>query len=241
MKKTVITFLAACLLFSATGCASSGKVLLSVREPIALASVVSNLDINWKDEDSTSPNSGGFLVKRVLQADPDMTLTTSADELINTAERIIREKLSGPAQITLAEKDTVLFSQAYRNAGINNIQVYRKDTKPEAYKFVNNRDKGFPPALVAETGIQRSMFVEFNFTKDMAKGLGKSGSLRADVEMKVLILDARGKTLYRKTFSVTSISTINVSYGAYSSTGIIELFEPTIADACDVFLSQLGN
>ena len=225
----------------AAGCASSGKAVFAQMEPIALVSVVSNGDINWQGEASTNPNTASPLSNRILRSDEDLALVTSADELINTAEKIIRDKFAVSQQVILAEKEAVLFSRAYRNAGLNKIQAYDKDAKPEAYEFIDRRDKGFPAALAAEIGIQRSMFVEFNFTKVLAKGMKTIGSCRANVEMKVFVLDAAGKTLYSKTFSIKSLDTIKVSYGVYSQTGLLELFESAISDVCDEFLYKLSK
>ena len=241
LKRTGSVLLFALLPFIAAGCASSAKAVFAQRDPIALVSVTSNGDINWQGEESTNPNTASPLSNRALRTDEDLTLVTSADELINTAEIIIRDKFSFSQQINLAEKETVLLSRAYRNADQNRYQIYDKDVKPEAYEFIDYRDKNFPPALAAETGIQRCMFVEFDFTKVIARGMGKNGNFRANVEMKVFVLDAEGKTLYSKAVSVKSLDTIKVSYRAYSQTGIIELFESTIDDVCDEFLNKLGK
>jgi len=241
LKRAAKVLFSALLPLIVAACASSGKAVFAQREPIALVSVTSNGDINWHGEESTNPNAASPLSNRALRTDEDLTLVTSADGLINTAEEIIWEKFSASQQVNLAEKGTVLFSRAYQNAGINKIQLYNKDAKPDAYAFIDRRDKGFPPALAAETGIQRSMFVEFGFTKVLAKGLKMTGSCRANVEMKVFVLDAGGKTLYSKTFSVKSVDTIKVSLGVYSQTGLLELFDSAINDVCDEFLYQLGK
>jgi len=241
LKKAGLVLFPAFLLCMVAGCASSGKAVFAQREPIALVSVVSNGDINWKGEASTKPNAASPLSNRALRSGEDMALVTSADELINTAEKIIRDKFSFSQQVNLAEKETVLFSQAYRTAALNKNQVYNKDSKPEAYGFIDYRDKNFPPALASETGIQRSMFVEFKFTTVIARGMGKNGNFRADVEMKVFVLDAGGKTLYSKTVSLKSQDTIKVSYGVYSQTGLMGLFESAIDDACDEFLYRLSR
>ena len=231
----------ALLPFVVAGCVSSAKAVFAQREPIALVSVVSNGDINWKGEAPTLPGAASIMSNRVLRTDEDLTLVTSADEIINTAETIIREKFSLSQLVNLAEKEKVLSSGAYRNAGLNKIQEYNKYVKPGAYALIDYRDKNFPPALAAETGFQRCMFVEFNFTKVIARGFGKNGNFRANVDMKVFVLDARGKTLYSKTVSVKSPDTIDVSNGVYSKTGILILFESAINEACDEFLYQLSK
>jgi hypothetical protein len=223
------------------GCVSSGKAIVEQKDPIALVSVISNRDINWKGEEPTNPNVFSIFGNRVLQDDPDMTLVSYTDELINTAEMLFRNAINASPIINLAEKETVLSSRAYREARTNEPA---RNTKviPANFRFVNSRDKNFPTALVGETGISRVMFIEFDFTKSMRSGIGKiSGEGRAEVDMNVLIKDSKGKTLYNKVFSSWSMNTIKVTGGAYSQTGLMELFEEAINNACNDFLNKLGN
>ena len=240
MKRANFIFIAAGLILSVTGCVSSGKAITAQRDPIALVSVVSNRDINWKGEEPTSPNAFSIFGNRSLQEDPDMTLVSYADELINTAERLFRNAINDSPIINLAEKDAVLSSRAYREARTNE-PARNSLVKPGDYRFVNFRDKNFPAALAGETGIQRVMFVDFDFTKTMFSGFGKNGDGRAELDMNILILDSRGKTLYNKKISSWSRSTIKVTGGAYSQTELIELFEAVINNACREFLYQLEH
>ena len=241
MRKASFIFIAAILILSGTGCASSGKAIVAQRDPIALVSMVSNRDINWKGEASTNPNAFSFFGNRALQDDPDMTLVSYADELIGTAEELFRNAIYASPIISLAEKETVLTSRAYNEAALNNVQIRDKMVTPDGYRFVNFRDKKLPAALVGETGIQRVIFVEFEFTKSMYSGIGKNGDCRADVSMNILILDSGRKTLYNKSFTSWSRSTIKVTGGVYSQTDLMELFEEAITGACQDFLSQLEN
>jgi len=230
------------LICFAAGCASSGKaVLLSQREPIALVSMVSNVEIHWKDEEPINPKSATVLNRRALRSNPDLAVAVTAEELIVTAEQLFLDSMADTDLINLADKEKVVFSSAYQDARINKLQSDWEMVKPENFRLIDYRDKDFFPAFAKETGIQRFMFVEFYFTTDMASGVGKSGNCQADVEMKVLILDAQGKTLYRKTIPMWSRSTIKVSSGAYSRTGMMGLFQSAILDACEEFLYQLED
>ena len=238
MKKTNFIFIAAGLILFAAGCVSSGKAIIEQRDPIALVSVVSNWDINWKDEGRTDPNTFSIFGNRALREDPDMTLVSNADELINTAETLFRNALNASPIINLAEKNVALSSRAYREARTNE-PARNSRVKPADYRFINFRDKNFPTALADETGIQRVMFVEFDFTKVMYSGFGKNGECRAVVDMTIVILDNRGKTLYNKTFSTWSQSTLRASGGVYSQTGLMKLFEDAINEICQEFLHSL--
>ena len=240
MKKANFAFIVVGLILLATGCVSSGKVIIEQRDPIALVSVVSNWDINWKGEEPTNPNVFSIIGNSTLRGDPDMTLVSNADELINTAETLFRNTINASPIINLAEKETALSSRAYRESRTNE-PARNTRVKPADYRFVNFRDKNFPAALAGETGIKRVMFVQFDFTKSMLSGLGKNGNGRADVDMTVLILDSNGKTLYNRKFTSWSESTIRVTGGVYSQTGLMELFEEAITNTCNEFLSRLEN
>ena len=232
-------FLCVGLFFFGAGCVSSGKVILTERDPIALVSVVSNRDINWQGEEALKPGTAGPFTVRLLNSDPDLAYVSNAVELINSAERIIREQMAASDLINLAEKEQVLFSRAYRDARMNKYQVRDDNVKPFGYEFVDFRDRNFPAALASETGVKRCLFVEFNFTQAMASGIRANGSFRANVEMKVTILDARGKTLYQKIHSMKSLSTAKISSRTYSESGLMELFDSAIMDTCQEFLDSL--
>ena len=244
MKK----ILAAICLMSALfgGCATQGKkTLLAEREAIALVSIISNGDINWKGEASIDERNLGPLVQRALRADPGMAVVTRADELINSAEQLIRYAMDGSGIILLADKEAVLGSKAYGEAKQNRLQEVRgrsgEKVKPEGYRFIDYRDKNFAASLVEETGIRRTMYVEFTFSKAMAAGVGKIGSCRAEVDMSVMILDSQGKNLYKKTYSLGSRGTTKASNGVYSQAEMLSLLESAITDACYDFLDDLGS
>ena len=201
--------------------------------------MVSNLDINWKGEEPVNPKNIDALSKRALRKNPGRAITAKADELIITAEKIFRNAMAGSGVINLAEKEPVISSGAYQNAQISRRYVNFGKITPENYRLIDYRDKAFFPALAQETGFQRSMFVEFEFTTDMANGLGKSGTCRADLEMTVLILDARGKILYRKVVPAWSRETVKVLAGAYPLTEMMGLFSAAIDEACFNFLDFL--
>ena len=252
MKKASLILIAVGFILLGAGCVSSGKAILEQKDPIALVSLVSNWDINWKGEASTNPNAIGFFSNRALQGDSGLVVTSSADELINTAETLFWNAVNDSSILNLADKGTVLSSRAYREAktteparntfvkpSSNGTFGASSGTLGDGYRFINSRDRNFPAALANETGIQRSMFVEFDFTKSMVFGFGKNGDCRADVDMTVRILDNRGKTLYNKTFSSWSGSTTKVSAGAYSQTELMELFEEAINDVCHEFIGHL--
>ena len=242
MKRFSAVLLIPGLICLLSGCVSSGKAtLLADREPVALVSVTSNYDINWKDEDSMDPKTPGPLVSSALKKDPELTFITNSNELINNAERILRSVLADFDVINLAEKERVLYSRAYMDARISSYQTRQKKVAPTNYRLVDYRDKNFAAALASETGIRRGMYVEFDFTKAMRSGFSKNGKLQVCVEMLVIILDEKGRTLYRKDFSAWSSDTAEVSQATYYEADLLRLFDAVINDISYDFINHLGN
>ena len=241
MKRFTFVFIVLIVTFL-SGCASSKKAaILGQKDSIALVSVISNRDINWKDEDSMKPGDVGIFGKRTLNRDPDLAMISNADELIVKAEQIFRDTVAGFDLINLSDKDVVLGSRAYQESKIN-MYINRDLTKPKEYRFVDSGDRNFPQALFAETGIRRTMYVEFNFTKAMAYGAGKFvGSLRANIDMRLLILDDHGKKIFQKKYSVVDGETTKVANSSYSESELMSLLEQAITNACYDFLEDLGK
>jgi len=244
LKKPGLIFLTAVLLSVGVGCVSSRASVLAVdRSPIALVSMVSNMYAFWHGEEPIGPDPIGFVVPRALRADPDNVIAASMDELINTAEMMFRGAMARSPLINLAEREEVLFSRAYQNARVQWHRVYDDITMPAGYKFVDIRDRDFFSALARETGLQRSMFVEFEFTKAIIGGFvfGQTGDLRAELTMRVIVLDAQGRTIFRNSYSTWSDSTISVTGGVYPQSGLIDLFEFILDDVYNEFLHHLSN
>jgi hypothetical protein len=213
--------------------------------PVALVSVVSNYDINWYGEGPSLSNSvadsTGRLIKRALRRNNETAVKIStADGLINDADVILRDTASSVGIAVFMEKNEVLASRAYAEAEINKRQANDEEIiQAEGYRFINNRDKAFAADLAAETGAGSCMYVTFEFTKLMASGIGKSGTMRAQVSMAVVIISAAGKTIYNRTHVATSADKISVALGTYQEDELMDLLRSAIYDACDEFFSQV--
>jgi hypothetical protein len=112
--------------------------------------------------------------------------------------------------------------------------------QPKGYRFINSSDKTFAEKLAAETGINSSMFIEFEFTKAMTSGIGKSGSCRAEVSMRVTMKNALGQTIRLKTYFAVGFENTKVSSGVYSQSELMNLFREAIANVCNVFLDDMA-
>jgi len=236
------TAVALLLTLTAASCVTPGKTaVLADMQPIALVSVVSNWDINWHGEDAVNPDFIGSGTRRALRADPDLTVAANAEELINTAEGLVRKIMPRTGLLVFADKDAVFAAAAYREASLNIRRMSSPYVIPNDYRLINPRNKNFPRALAEETDVQRSMFVEFDFFKTMRSGFGKNGQMGALIEMRVLIVDASGQTVFTRSSSVSSRDTIAVSNGRYSRSGLMTLLESAITDALFDFLDHLED
>ncbi|MCL2092776.1 MAG: hypothetical protein FWH12_01155 [Treponema sp.] len=224
-----------------TSCVSGANARLTGdRTPIALVSLVANGDITWSGE---GPVDAARLVasqRRTLERDSDLAVNVRSAELIDSAEAIFREVLETSLLIFLADPEDYLHTEAYEGAQLHRGHIREERASPEGYRMINPRDRDFPLALERETGIGRVMFVEFELSKAMSSGIGRTGQLRAQVDMTVDVLDATGRSLFRRRLSVQSSGSIRVASGIYSSSELIILFEDAIYDISYYFLDIIA-
>ncbi|MDL2230080.1 hypothetical protein LJC14_07520 [Treponema sp. OttesenSCG-928-L16] len=224
------------------GCASMGKGL-SDYSPVGIVSVSAFQDIPWYNEEG-KPESSGRGDNKLAEAlfgkkDDNRTSVSTADSVIAAAEKIVLEKLSSSNIAEFAGKDIIFNSRTYKEAE-SNSRMERDDYIPApGYKLIDSGDKDFAAALAAETGIKSSMFITFDFGREMASGLGKNGTMRGKVNMKIVIRDGAGKSIYNKTISLNSSDKIPVSSALYDGNELIILLETAVSDACDEFIAKL--
>jgi hypothetical protein len=230
----------AALIFLLPGCASSGKGRdFSPYAPMGLAMVASNYDINWVGE-VTYKSSGSVsdFVRRTLRlkTDTEKVRISSADDLINEADTMLREILTKAEIFRLEDKDRLLNTASY--AGVKSVQPPNTPEKvfADAYRFINYRDKNFPGEIARETGIQSILYISFEFNKEMISGIGKSGKCRARVVMTATLVNPAGKIIYNKDIETHSDDKIEVKSGAYSQDELMELFKEPIGEACYRFV-----
>ncbi|MDR2019279.1 MAG: hypothetical protein LBQ14_00760 [Treponema sp.] len=245
MKYFTVLIAAFCLL---TGCATLGGGRdLSSHSPVNIVSVVSNYDINWDGEgpslERSLATSTGAFVKRALQKNRQETRVriSKADELINEADLTLRGIAADAGIAAFAGKDEVIAAQAYAGARINPRQDNEDTVAAEGYRFVYFRDKDFPGNMARETGAGSLMFVTFSFTKVVASGVARNGTMRAKVEMNVRIVSAAGKTIFNRSLNLTSSEKIPVSGGYYEEPDLMQLFRSAISDICYEFVAQFKS
>ena len=231
-----VIILAAAVLFI-TDCMTAEKSKAFRESPIALVSVVSNMDINWKDEKPVDPNVISRSTRRAMEEDPDKGFMTKADTIIDDVEALIMSSLASSTNIM--PRENVLRSRSYNEARINSHQEKGGMAKPEGYRFVNFRDKKFFSGFNAETGTGKFLFITLDLTKVMSAGFSKIGNYRAAIIMSVMIIDERGRTQFNKKYEVFGRDQSKVSVGIYSQTELRQMLLSAVSDACYNFLDDI--
>jgi hypothetical protein len=219
------------------GCASiryQRETDLSTHLPLGVVTVLSNYNIYWDDED---PGSSNRLKK---DETPEKTRVSRADTLISDAEAILQQSFADAGITAVVPKSAIIESQAYQNAKRKFIWNNKRTVLAEDYAPINYADKNFAVALAEETGVKAGIYFVFDFSKAMASGIGKTGTFRAQVYMKVVVVDATGKILYKRDRFVTSNNRIPVSFRNFNQNELLDLFRSAIANACYLFIQEFA-
>ena len=237
MRKPVyILFIAAAFMTAAVialaGCATADKRVAFGESPIAIVSIVSNRDINWKDESPVDPSKAIRAVRRNMEENPDVNIATLASDFIEEIEQLIRNSLETSPFITFVPRGSVLSSRSYLDADPYSYHVKEQLVKPTGYRYINYRDKNFLRDFAAETGIKKTLFISLDLTKNMSMGIGKTGNFRASVTMTVMLKDEKGKTLFNKVYTQLSPDQAKVSIGQYSHADLRQLMLSAIGEVC---------
>jgi hypothetical protein len=207
---------------------------LSAHLPLGVVTVLSNYNIYWDDEDPDASN------RPQKKENPERTRVSRADILIADAEAILQQSFADAGISAVVPKSVIIESQAYKNAKRRLAWNNERTVLAEAYEPINYEDKNFAAALAEETGVKAGLYFIFDFSKAMASGVGKSGTFRAQVNMRVVVVDAAGKTLYKRDRFVTSADKIPVSFRYFNQNELTDLFQSTIANACYLFIQEFA-
>ena len=227
------------ILFVLANCATAGGKDLFGGSPIAVVSLVSNQDINWKDEAKSDLRLTSRSQRRAMQGDSDQTLVSEADLFIDETGQVIFSVMETSPFISFAPKADVLNAVSYKNAPSYYVQEKAEMAKPAGFRYINFRDKKFLSEFAAETGADKMLFINLNITKFMASGIGKNGSFRVSAVMSVMLKDERGKTLFNKSYEALSRDSSKVSNGMYSESELERMILMTVEDACYYFLDDI--
>jgi hypothetical protein len=208
---------------------------MSAHLPLGVVTVLSNRNIYWEDEDRNSSN------RPRKNETPEKTRISRADALISDAEAILQQSFVDAGITNVVPKDVIIESQAYKNAKRKLLWNNNRTVLAEDYGPINYRDKNFAVALAAETGVKAGVYFIFDFSKAMASGIGKTGTFRAQVYMRVVVVDAAGKTLYKRDRFVVSSNRIPVSARSFNEKELLDIFRSAIANACYLFIQEFAG
>jgi hypothetical protein len=220
------------------GCAGfkyQRETALSSHLPLGIVTVLSNYNIYWDDEDpgaSNRPRKGET---------PEKTRVSRADVLIDDAEAILMQSFADVGITALVPKETIIESRAYANAKRYRPWNNKGMIPARGYQPVSYRDKEFAAALAAETGVKAGVYIAFDFSKSMASGVGKTGTFRTQLNMKVIVVDDTGRILYKRDRFVASDDSIRVSFRAFNQEELLDLFRSTVASACYLFIQEFAS
>ena len=244
IKNLSICAVIGCLLLL-TACASAQKGRnFSPHAPMGLVMIVSNYDINWIGEKTYASDSVtvGDYVRRALGLDKEnlKVRISTADDMINEADEILRKVLTESNVFRLMDKEQLLNSVNYWHSS-KKTKIPNDQITADGYRYLNYRDKQFAIDLCNETGLNSLLYVTFELNKAIASGFMKTGKMRAKVKMTALTVSPTGKLLYRDEIETRSTDRIEVSGGAYSQDDFMLLLKEAIGLACYRYAWQFAG
>jgi hypothetical protein len=138
-------------------------------------------------------------------------------------------------------KPTVINAVAYQNAKTDKIAVKAGFIQPKDYRLVDVRDTAFAQSLAREIGAQGTLFLEFTFFKQMSTGMGKNGTMRAQVQMLATLIDTNGKAYFQKVYVASSKDTIGVVMEVYDTDKFMDMIPPIITTVIEQFTEDFSK
>ena len=241
---------ASLLLLSACGGLPRARTRdFSAHAPLALVTVVSNQDIYWYGENIFGSSNDAMVTTLVREQfgfgsgrERQTVRISDASELINEAEQMLTMVLSESGVFGLVDRELVLNSASYIAAGSDTPRRRNvRQVAAQGYRFIEHNDRQFAARLSQELGVNSLLFVTFDFNKDMASGLGKTGTCRARVRMEAVLVDSSGRRLFRDEINTFSVDRISVRNGTYYQEELMYLLREAIGEACLRFIWQFSG
>ncbi len=241
MKKLLLLALCASLL----GCASTRLESLATVSPVGVVAVTANADILWYGEDASSDDNSmglGTALVGLATAKKDAKISTvlsRTDNIVNQADATFLTLLGSSGLTVVADKNAVTGAPAYQNyRGGNSTMGPSSIVSALQYKMISPGDKSFTVNLAKQAGLQGVLYLNWNFSKQVTNGLGKTGSLQAMADLQVIIKDAAGNTVHARSYYGRSNDTIAVVAGVYDPQALADLFPVAIELAIQAFLAD---
>ena len=234
MKKSIlISFLG----LSALILSSCGSTKLAVEEysPMAVISIIGNSSVPWVKDDPNDPDESeadGLLsnvVNKLIDKDnPEMV--TAIDRL-DYADESIRHLYSEIAGGEVLDKEKVVKSEAYEDLSASYFNLLSATKKATDYKDLTTIGSKNTRILLEKLGAKSAILLNFTFQKELAKGNKWNGNLYGLVNMKVKVLNSRGKQKLLKTYTAKSSQQIKISTHKYKKDELAESLKEPI-DSC---------
>lgn len=188
----------------------SDPAALAKLSHVGVVSVTSNSAIGWVGEEKSS--SGMFNLLSNSGTGPSSGtggVLTRADDLIADADAALLDSLAKASGVTLEGRDNLLSSRAYsgaRESGTHGLALL----KPQQYKFVQATDEPLAASLASELGLDGCVQASFQLDKTMKTGIGKNGTMGAEVILTATVADASGKLVFTKSYTRISKTDVPV-------------------------------
>lgn len=233
-SKTIINpVLAFFLLFFICGCASN-KITIQDYSPMAIFSMSSNVSVGWQNDGFNKDENiktGGVLSdqlnKLVDKNNPEHF--TSAQRLLY-ADTAFHEKLYELAGIELIDKETFLSSDTYLDQAASAFAYMESRDFLDGYKRIQSIGRKKARLIMQELGLKGMLRVDFNFEKKLLRGNKWNGEVTAIAEMKVYIINSRGKESRPIVLTQQSPVRIQISNRKYDQQALVDLF-PDLIDS----------
>jgi hypothetical protein len=143
--------------------------------------------------------------------------------------------------IAFVDKPAVISAAAYQNAKLDKYASKAGFVQPADYRLVGATDAAFTQNLARETGAQGTLFLQFTILKQMATGMGKNGTMRAQVQMLATMVDSSGKTYFQKVYAASSKDTIGVALEIYDMDKFMDMIPPVITEVIEQFTEEFSK
>jgi hypothetical protein len=143
--------------------------------------------------------------------------------------------------IPFVAKPAVISTAAYQNAKPGKYASMAGFVQPKDYRLVDVSDTAFTQNLARETGAQGTLFLEFTILKQMSTGLGKNGTMRAQVQMLATMVDSSGKTYFQKVYAASSKDTIGVALEIYDTDKFMDMIPSVMTEVIEQFTEEFSK
>ena len=221
------------LCVSVAACWAAKKQPLSSASPVAVMSVTGNKAVPWFDGNEKSASEGALTGKINEKMNKLSTERATAVSRLDYALEGVRFRVEEKGA-QMVEKERVLGSSSYKNNPGGTPKYLSAKAVATGYKSVFDMGRKNVRAVLSELGAQSAMFLDFEFWKVRKN----SKELAALVILRARVVNADGKEIVSKRYSVESESRILLSGNSYNTEQLLSLLEFTVDDALDKFFDS---